>query len=183
MSKIDDLVAAYERFVGLPWEGNLAGPQKCWFAVYDPRDERRLRARLGAFELATSRAGHGWLSCDITDAFAHWLAAERYRDSFFEIPEDLNLVLGDFRAALAAQVRAVLEDERADESGVVAVLGVASLFGLSKVATLMQDVAPAIRGRLLVFFPGEYEGSNYRLMDGHDGWNYMAVPIMAERRG
>jgi hypothetical protein len=181
VSKIDDLVATYERFVGLPWERNLAGPQKCWFAVYDPRDERRLRARLDAFELATTKAEHGWLPCDITDAFAHWIAAERERDSFFEMPEDLNLVLGDFRASLAAQVRAVLEDQRAGEDSVVAILGVGSLFGLSKVAALMQDVAPAIRGRLLVFFPGEYEGNNYRLMDGHDGWNYMAVPIVAER--
>src|ERR1035437_4403002 len=92
MSKIDDLFAGYERFVALPWERNLAGAQKCWFAVYDPHDERRLRARLGAFELATSRAGHTWLLCDITDTFAQWIAAERYRDSFFQIPEDIKLI-------------------------------------------------------------------------------------------
>jgi hypothetical protein len=34
-----------------------------------------------------------------------------------------------------------------------------------------------IRGRLVVFFPGHLERSNYRLLDARDGWNYMAVPI------
>ncbi len=183
MSKIEDLIVAYDRFVGLPWDRNLAGPQKCWFAVYDPRDERRLRARLGAFELAGAKAGHGWLLCDLTNAFAQWIAGESYRDSFFERPEDLNLVIDDFRAMAASRVRAALDDPQADENSIVAVLGVASLFGLTKVSALMQDVAPAVRGRLLVFFPGEYEGSNYRLLDAHDGWNYLAVPIVAEKGG
>ena len=65
----------------------------------------------------------------------------------------------------------------------VAVLGVASLFGLLKVSQVVQDVAPHIRGRLLVFFPGEHEGSNYRLLDARDGWNYLAVPITSEKGG
>ena len=36
-------------------------------------------------------------------------------------------------------------------------------------------------GRLLVFFPGSYENNNYRLLDGYDGWNYLAVPITADK--
>jgi len=40
-------------------------------------------------------------------------------------------------------------------------------------------VESSIRGRLLVFFPGEYENNNYRLLDARDGWNYLAVPITA----
>ena len=26
-------------------------------------------------------------------------------------------------------------------------------------------------------FPGHVDGSNYRLLDARDGWNYLAVPI------
>ena len=38
----------------------------------------------------------------------------------------------------------------------------------------MED---AVRGRLLVLFPGEYRQNIYRFMDARDGLNYMAVPI------
>jgi len=69
--------------------------------------------------------------------------------------------------------------EAADEDDVVAVSGVASLYGFMKVSRLMEMVERTIRGRLLVFFPGEYEDNNYRLLDARDGWNYHAVPITA----
>ena len=59
----------------------------------------------------------------------------------------------------------------------VAVTGVASLFGFARVSKLMQAVENDVRGRLVVFFPGDYENSNYRLLDARDGWSYLAVPI------
>ena len=61
----------------------------------------------------------------------------------------------------------------------VAVSGVASLFGFVRVSELLPLVEPSIRGRLLVLFPGVYEENNYRLLDARDGWNYRAVPILA----
>ncbi len=176
-------MTAYKRFVRLPWERNLAGPQKCWFVVYDPRDERRLRNRLTMFEIATKEAGHSWALCNLTDAFAQWMAAEEYRESYFASPDDLDLTLGDFRRATADRIRALLTDPGSNDNSVVALLGVASLFGFLKVSALVEDVAPAIRGRLLVFFPGEHQGNNYRLLDARDGWNYLAVPIVAEKGG
>lgn len=181
MGKIEELANAYGRFVKLPWERNLAGPQKCWFAVYDPRDERRLRNRLTLFELATTQAGHSWTLCDLTDAFATWMAAEEYRESYFGSPEDLDMVMGDFRRVVADRVRAALTDSTDD--GVVALLGVGALFGFLSVSTLVEDVALDILGRMLVFFPGEHEGNNYRLLDARDGWNYLAVPIVAGKVG
>ena len=183
MGKIEDLAGEYGRFVRLPWERTLAGPQKCWFVVYDPRDERRLRSRLTLFELATTQAGHGWSLCDLTDAFADWMAAEEYRESYFASPEDLDLALGDFRRAVADRVRAALAAAGMDEQGVLAVLGVGGLFGFLKVSALVEDIAPGIRGRLVVFFPGEHEGNNYRLLDARDGWNYLAVPITGKKGG
>jgi len=68
------------------------------------------------------------------------------------------------------------------DNTVVAVTGVASLFGLMRVSRLMEMVEDSIRGRLLVFFPGEYADNNYRLLDARDGWNYHAVPITAAGR-
>jgi hypothetical protein len=48
----------------------------------------------------------------------------------------------------------------------------------------MKEIERDFRGRVVVFFPGEYENSNYRLLDARDGWNYLAVPItLQEDRG
>ena len=74
MSEIEGLLREYERFVALPWQNNVAGAEKVWFAVYDPPQERRLRLRIPEFEIATKKAGHGWRYVDLTDAFAHWMA-------------------------------------------------------------------------------------------------------------
>jgi hypothetical protein len=113
------------------------------------------------------------------------MAATEYRDSYFESPEDLELKLeDDFLEHVAAQVREVLTSAEADENSVVGVYGIASLFGFVRVSELMKEIERDIRGRVVVFFPGEYENSNYRLLDARDGWNYLAVPItLHEDRG
>ena len=64
---------------------------------------------------------------------------------------------------------------------VVALLGVGSLFSFLKVKEVVDKLAPKVGGRLLVFFPGTYENNNYRLLNGYDGWNYLAVPITADK--
>jgi hypothetical protein len=53
----------------------------------------------------------------------------------------------------------------------------ASLFDFMRVSSLIDRVEDSVRGRLLVFFPGEYQRNIYRFMDARDGFNYMAVPI------
>lgn len=176
MGRIDQLAERYERFVALPWRRDLPGAQRVLFVVYDKADERRLRARKARFRLATEKAGHGWIECDLTTAFAKWMAKEEYRESYFESPEDLNLKLDeDFLMHVAEQVRRFLKE--ADEDSVVAIFGIASLYGLVRVSELLNEVERDIRGRVAVFFPGEYEDNNYRLLNARDGWNYMAVPI------
>jgi len=75
------------------------------------------------------------------------------------------------------------EIERGDEEAVIAVSGVAGLFGFGKVSGVIEKVAPKVRGRLVVFFPGEHEDNNYRLLDARDGWNYLAIPIKAHDGG
>ncbi len=179
MASVEALTTAYARYVDLPWDTRLAGQQKVWFALYAPTDERRLRARLGAFEVATIKAGHAWSGHDLTDEFARWLAAHEYAESFFEAADDLTAdALRDFDDFLIARLGATLDG--ASEGAVVALSGVGSLFGLTRVSRLLEKISDRVRGRLLVFFPGERDGSNYRLLDARDGWNYLAVPITAQ---
>ena len=179
VSRIDQLLRNYERQVALPWPDNLAGSQRVWFAVYDKMDERRIRARIDTFELATKQAGHSWRICDLTTAFSRWMAANEYRDSYFRNPDALRIAISDFRSFVAREVKALLDDPAADQGTVVALLGAACLFGFIRVSELIGEIEGSIRGRLLVFFPGEYENNNYRLLDARDGWNYLAVPITA----
>lgn len=180
MGRIEKLIEAYGRFAALPWEHNLAGPQRVWFAVYDPSDERRLRFRLDEFEIETKKAGHGWKLVDLSGAFAEWLAAEDYRKSFFEVPDDLAMSMAAFSDLVSERLKSALEDKTADGNTVVAVHGISCLYGLTSVSDLVSTVESSIRGRLLVFFPGEFEDNNYRLLDARDGWNYLAVPITAD---
>jgi len=177
VSYIDDLLRAYSRFVSIPWDSSVAGPQRVWMAVYPPEQERRLQLRIGEFENATRQAGHGWHLVDLTDWFGRWLGAHEYREAYCESPEDLKLALEQFAEELAADVRTQLTAERVNDSSVVALMGLASLFGVARVSHLIQAVNNDIRGRLLAFFPGELEGTNYRLLGARDGWNYLAVPI------
>lgn len=178
MNRVELLLKKYDSWVEAPWARGLAGPQKVWCVVYEPSDERRLRLRLEDFATATQSRGHGWRLCDVTNAFAEWMASLDYRDSYFESPEDLNKnLLGDFLAFAARRVTEHLSV--AGENDVVAVAGIGSLFGFAFASELMKATEPAIRGRMLIFFPGVYDNNNYRLLDARDGWNYLAVPITA----
>ncbi len=178
MGRIDKLAERYKSYIALPWQKNLAGAQRAIFIVYDKTDERRLRARKDLFVLVTAEAGHKWYECDLTRAFAEWMADIEYRDSYFESPEDLELKLEEeFLNHVSDRVRAVLMAAESDENSVVGIHGIASLFGFVRVSEVLKEIEADIRGRLVVFFPGEYENNNYRLLDARDGWNYLAVPI------
>lgn len=183
-SKINKLTDAWHKQLTVPWQAGLAAIQRVIFAVYDKADELRLRASLGEFELATRQAGKDWLLLDVTDAFPQWMAAQEYREAYFESPEDLagypageiTEFITDLTARLNTQIQA-----GATADTVVALLGVGTLFGLARVSTLVEGIKESVPGRLLVFFPGEHhpETHAYRLLDARDGWNYLAVPLLA----
>lgn len=178
MGRIETLAERYRSHIALPWRRDLAGPERAIFVVYDKTDERRLRLRLPLFETITHEAGHAWLESDLADAFAQWMADLDYRDSYFAVPEDLELQLeSGFLQYLASRLRDVLRAPDADDDAVVAVYGIASLYGLVRLSALLREVEADVRGRIVVFFPGEHEKNNYRLLDARDGWNYLAVPI------
>lgn len=182
MSYVDDLIESYRKFVDLPWPDSVAPPQRVWMAVYPPDYERRVRLNLQEFANATVKAGHSWGLIDITTSFEQWMAGHEYAESYFEEPELLDTALPAFFRVLVGEVIGQLK-EHDDTNGVVGLLGAGTLFGLGdsvRVSALMNEVNPAIRGRLLVFFPGHYEHNNYRLLDAKDGWDYLAVPITTE---
>jgi hypothetical protein len=179
MTRIELLKKNYMRVCGLPWDRNVSGAQRVWVAVYDKEDEQKLRLRLGLFEEATQQTGHHWHALNLTDAFANWMCGPEnasYAESYFEAPDLLDdAVLADFKQSVVAQIRATLD--RLQDDAVLALYGVASLFGFLRISEILPMVESHIRGRLLVFFPGVYEQNNYRLLDARDGWNYHAVPI------
>lgn len=152
--------------------------------VYDKELERTLAARKNEFRIATEKAGHHWLESDISGTFAEWMAGEEYRDAYFASPDDLQLKLEvEFAKFVAEKVREQLEKPKAGKDSVVAVFGVGSLFGFTRVSRILKILEPAIKGRLAIFFPGSFDNNNYRLLDARDGWNYLAVPITLHNTG
>ncbi len=113
------------------------------------------------------------------------MAGHEYRDEYFESPDLLETALPAFFDHLISEVRDQL-GTHPHPDGVVGLLGAGTLFGLGdavKVSALLNAVNDAIAGRLLVFFPGGYEGNSYRLLDARDGWNYLATPITPDGSG
>jgi hypothetical protein len=178
MSRIEDLAERYGQHIATPWQRTVAGAQRVIMIIYDKELERTLRARKVAFETATREAGHDWHEVDVTTAFAGWMAREEYREQYFASPDDLQLKLeAELPEFVADRIRGALNDGSVSESSVVAIFGIGALFGLTRVSQILKSVEPDIRGRLVVFFPGQLEKNGYRLLDGRAGWNYLAVPI------
>jgi len=177
MSHCDRLQRNYQRFVRLPWSDHLAGKQRVWFAVYPPSEERRVRARLLDFQIPTIEAGRKWQALDLADLPAKWLQAHPDHDEYFREPAALQAVEEEIREHAVEVIRGALRAPNVDDRTVVALLGVGALFGFCHISSIIAGVEDAIPGRLLVFFPGEYERNLYRFMDARDGFNYMAVPI------
>lgn len=184
MGRIEELADRYAQHIATPWQRTVAGAQRVIMVVYEKDLERTLRARKLAFETTTREAGHEWAELDLTNCFATWMAGNEYRDAYFEAPEDLRIKLeAEFAEYVAGQIRSVLTTTGLKESSVTAVFGVGALFGFTRLSKVLKLVEGEIRGRLLIFFPGEYERNNYRLLDARDGWNYLAVPITLHGTG
>ena len=175
MSTVEDLLVAFRDRLRVPWRADEAAAGRVWMLWYDKAHERRVRGRLGEFcELAES-AGKGWREFDLAPQFGRWVAQQKWFERAAKRPSTLSTVLPQFEDDLVRNVRDTLK--QCGPNDLLALTGVASLFGISRASKLIAQVADAIPGRLLVTFPGTHRGGIYRLLDARDGWNYLAVPI------
>ena len=182
MSRIDELAKRYADHIAVPWQQGLPAANRVVMLVYEKELERHLRAKLLEFEHATKTAGHGWQLVDLTTAFAEWMGGMKYREEYFERPDDIRLKLdSSFLRHVSDLIKAQLG--QASDNDVVALLGAGSLFGFLRLSDVIKEVEREIQGRLVVFFPGQKDGNNYRLLDARDGWNYMAVGITRHPTG
>lgn len=181
MSRIRCLIKSYATFISVPWRDDVAAAQRVIFCVYHETEERSFRTQIAEFELASKHADHDWTLYDVTDTFAEWLASQRYVKSYFEKPDLLDTIYPRYLEHLASDFERRISEIDTATNSVVAISGVGSLFGFLKVKDVVDRLAPMVSGRLVIFFPGSYENNNYRLLDGYDGWNYLAVPITADR--
>ncbi len=177
MSTVEDLVDAFRNRLQIPWRPDEQPAGRVWMLWYGKEHERRVRGRLGEFRLAAEQAGRGWAELDLAPLFGEWVAAQTWFDGLSRRPGALNTIIGQFETAVAERVRMRLA--ACTPNDILALTGVASLFGLIRAQTLMATVAPAVPGRLLVTFPGVHRDGIYRLLDARDGYNYLAVPIPA----
>jgi len=90
MSKIDDLLAAYQKQISLPWSDLLSPQEKVWFCIYDPSQERRLRKQMEAFAIVTQETGHEWIPIDIAFLFEQFLASNEYQEKYYRNPKLVN---------------------------------------------------------------------------------------------
>ena len=181
MGRIEDLADAYHEHALLPWQNNLSGAQRILMAVYDKQLERMLRARVDEFRQRTLGTGHVWHLVDMTTWFSEWLTEQEYRELYFEDPDALATKIGAFTKRATDRLKDIVNSHDANTD--VALLGAASLYGFMRVSELIHDTEPYVNGRLLVFFPGVKNDTNYRLLDARDGWNYLATGITLGSQG
>jgi len=181
MSKIKSLLANYKQYIAVPWRDDAAPAQRVIFCVYSETEERVLRVQIDEFEIATKGTDHKWLRFDLTDTFAIWLSSLKYAENYFKQPEKLEDVFPEYLNWLKNQFNNFINKRNINSDYVVALSGVGSMFGMLKIKDVVDAFAPMVPGKLLVFFPGSLENGNYRLLDSFDGWNYLAIPITADK--
>lgn len=179
-SKIDQLLSAFELVVNEPWTTALSGQERIWFLVYDPSEQRKVDFRIGDFETATMKAGKRWAPVSMKKCFPSWMAKHEYKEEYFNDPEILvDQLEAEFKQYAIQYLKSEIEKQNVDDSTLVAIKDISSLFGFSRVSDVLNGCAGIFQGRVLVFFPGEFDKNHYRLLDARDGWSYLARPIIA----
>lgn len=177
-SRIELLIEAYTKVVQEPWPAVLSGQERIWFLVYDPAEQRKIDLHIGEFESATIRSGKKWRTISLKQCFPSWMASHEYREDYFNNPE---YIVDQLEAEFIPYAIQFLKDEASkidqDEHTVFALKDVASLFGFARLSEILKSCDKSFKGRLLIFFPGEFEQNHYRLLDARDGWDYLARPI------
>jgi len=177
-TRIDLLLEAYEKVVREPWASALSGQERIWFLVYDPAEQRKVDFRLRDFETAAINAGKKWNSISLKKCFPSWMANHEYKDDYFSNPEYIvDQLEAEFIPFAIQFIKNELKKIEQDEDTLIAIQDVSSLFGFVRLSEILKSCDKDFKGRLLIFFPGEFEHNHYRLLDARDGWDYLARPI------
>jgi hypothetical protein len=177
-SKVDDLLVNFESVMREPWTGTLSLSERVYFLVYDPSEQRRVDFRISDFENATKRAGKNWRTVSLRKLFPDWMAANDYCEAYFEDPEALTDQLeGDFKRHVIDFLVTSIGNAPSEQNTLVAITDIASVYGFCRLSEILNSLQSEFEGRLLIFFPGEFETNHYRLLDARDGWSYLARPI------
>ena len=185
MNRIEQLLENYRRHLQMPLKPGLPGSQRVWFAVYPAEDERRLINRIEEFEMATKEAGHPWICINLKGSFARWLASvdEEERAEWFSNPTDIELYAkSEWKDVLTESFQREVAHITAPERTIFALTGLMDLYDFLHVSELIGGLEKVFSGFLLVFFPGEKEGNTYRFLDARTGWDYLAAPILSEKK-
>jgi len=175
MAHFEDLARKYKDHIQLPWKAMLSDEERVIMVVYDRSDDRRLPISVGEFEITTTQTGHGWISVDARNWIADYLDQLEYRDEIFANPDELEGREGEIADWTLQKFLDLAGNNGPDD--VVALWGLASWFGFLRVSVFLKQAARTVKGRLVIFFPGEYYQGNYRFLEARDGWGYRAVPI------
>lgn len=177
-TRIDALIEAFEKVVNEPWSSALSGQERIWFLVYDPAEQRKIDFRSGDFETTAIKAGKKWKSISLKDCFPFWMASHEYKEDYFTSPEYIvDQLEAEFIPYAIQFLKTELNKIEQDEETLIALKDVSSLFGFTRLSEMLKSCDKEIKGRLLIFFPGEFERNHYRLLDARDGWDYLARPI------
>jgi hypothetical protein len=179
-SKIDQLLSAYELVINEPWSTSLSGQERIWFLVYDPAEQRKIDLRLEDFETATMKASKKWELISLKNCFPSWMAKHDYKEEYFIDPETLvDQLEVEFKQYAIQYLTTEIESRKIDDNTLIAIKDISSLFGFNRISDVLNGCANFFKGRVLIFFPGEFENNHYRLLDARDGWSYLARPITA----
>jgi len=184
MNRIDRLIENYKTHIQMPLRTGLPASQRVWFAVYPAEDERHLTIRIDEFELLTLQAGHRWSRVDLAGQLTRWLASvdDDDRADWFTHPSDVTLYARtEWKDLLAGFFKEAVASVSDPEHTVFALTGLMELYDLLHVSDLIDTFETTFPGYLLVFFPGARDGNTYRFLDARAGWNYLAVPILADK--
>jgi len=174
---VDELLGHFQRQAALPWAQDTARDYRVWILHYEKMLDRRIQGRLHEFEAIARKFGHGWSTLHLASIVPPWFASHALFEGLAEQPDELPGLLPDFEAHVIQTVADRLRLQ--SDQDILALSGAGALFGLTRVSTIAEKVAPEIRGRLLLLFPGRHENGVYRLLDARDGWTYRATPIPA----
>lgn len=178
ISKVDQLISAFDKVVREPWNNTLSGQEKVWFLVYDPSEQRKIDLRIGDFENTTIKTGKKWVEISLKSCFPNWMAAHDYKEEYFKNPELLvDSLKSDFKNYAIGFLKSEIENPKIENNTLIVIKDISSLFGFTRMSDVINGCSSILKGRMLIFFPGEFEKNQYRLLDARDGWDYLARPI------